>query len=287
MKVGFIGLGLMGSRMAANILSNGYKMIVYNRTKEKAKPLVDKGAKLAETPAEVGKNTDIVFTMLATPDAVKATALGKEGFLASMKNNNLWVDCSTVNPSFSKECKKWANEENIRHIDAPVSGTTAPAEKGELIFLVGGENKDVEEANPFFEIMGKKTVHVGKSGLGAGMKMVVNIILGQAMVGFSEAMALGRSLDISEDTILNTVLGGPLAAPFLATKKENIKSGSYDPSFPLQWMHKDFQLASQTAYENNVALPVANAAKELYGMAKREGLGEKDFSVIYEFLVNK
>lgn len=286
MKIGFIGLGLMGIRMATNLLDNKYELIVYNRTKEKTEALVKKGAALAETPAEVGQNSDIVITMLADPEAVSKVAFGESGFLYQLEQKSIWIDCSTVNPSNTLESAEKANGMNIRFIDAPVAGTILPAEKGELTFFVGGEKKDVDEVHPILEAMGKKIIHLGPNGKGTSMKMVVNLVLGQAMLAFSEAVVLGESLGFSKEILFEALVGGPVTAPFIAGKQEKILKNKFDVEFPLQLMHKDFHLASQTAYENNVALPSTNAAKEIYALAKKYGLGDKDFSAIYQYLSN-
>lgn len=156
MTIGFIGLGLMGQRMVDNLLNNDYEVIAYNRTKEKAEELVKKGAKLAETPAEVGQNAEVVITMLSDPEAVSKVAFGESGFLYQMEQKSVWIDCSTVNPSSSMDFAQKANGMNIRFIDAPVAGSIIPAEKGELMFLVGGDKKDVEEIMPVLETMEKK-----------------------------------------------------------------------------------------------------------------------------------
>ncbi len=284
MKIGFIGLGIMGSRMAENLLKNGYDLIVYNRTKEKAEPLVKKGASLAGSPKEIGKNCDIVITMLSNPVAVRETALGKEGFLLSLKENSLWIDISTVNPSFSIEMNDKARENGVRFLDAPVAGTVGPAEKGELIFFVGGDEKDLNEAKPLLEKMGKKIIHLGKNGMGTSMKMVVNLMLANSMVSFAEAMTLGESLGFSKDTLFNTLIGGPVTAPFLAGKKEKIRNEEYNTEFPLEHMQKDLHLVDITAFENRISLPLSNISKEIYGLAVKKGFGEKDFSAVYEFL---
>ncbi len=287
MKIGFIGLGLMGVRMANNLLDNGNELIVYNRTKDKAETLIKKGAVIAESPSEVGKQVNIIFTMLSDPSAVEEVAFGENGFLNKFKQNSLWIDCSTVNPSFTKSTAAKVKKLNLRFIDAPVAGTTIPAEKGELIFFVGGDKKDVEEVKPLFEVMGKKILHLGANGKGTSMKMVINLILGQAMIAFSEGLVLGESLGFTKEELYNILLGGPVAAPFLTGKKDKIAKNNFEPEFPLQWMFKDFQLASLTGYENNVALPMTNQAKELYSLAIKYGFGEKDFSSIYNFLSGK
>ena len=286
MKIGFIGLGLMGLRMANNLLEKGNELIIFNRTKGKTEALLAKGALPAASPAEVGQASEVVITMLANPEAVAKVAFGENGFLYQMEQKTIWIDCSTVNPSSSITCAAKAKGMNIRFIDAPVAGSILPAEKGELTFFVGGNKKDVEEVKPVLEAMGKKIIYLGENGKGTSMKMVVNMMLGQAMVAFSEAMILGESLGISKDTLFEALIGGPVTAPFLAAKKDKILKSKFDTEFPLELMHKDFQLATQTAYENNIALPAANNTKEIFALAKKFGFGEKDFSSVYQFLKN-
>jgi len=285
MKIGFIGLGIMGSRMAANLQKKGYQLVVYNRTKQKADPLITNGAIWAPTPADVAKQVTIIFTMLAKPDAVAETALlGKNGFLNHLADNSLWIDCSTVNPSFSRLMADEAKQRKIRFIDAPVGGSKGPAEQGQLLFFVGGEKKDVDDAKPLLDAMGKTVYHVGGHGMGTSLKMANNIILAQAMVAFSEALVFGESLGISKQALFNTLLGSPVVAPFLAFKRQKIEEGKFDAEFPLQWMHKDMQLAADAAYEIGVAMPAANVTKEIYALAMRNGLGEQDFSAVYKLL---
>jgi 3-hydroxyisobutyrate dehydrogenase/glyoxylate/succinic semialdehyde reductase len=285
MKIGFIGLGIMGSRMAANLLKKGHDLVVYNRTRQKADSLIQAGAIWAPTPADVAKQVTVIITMLARPDAVAETALiGKNGFLNQLVDNSLWIDCSTVNPSFSRLMAHEAKQRKIRFIDAPVGGSKGPAEQGQLLFFVGGEKADVDEARLLLEAMGKAVYHVGGHGMGSSMKMVNNLILAQAMVAFSEALVLGESLGISKQALFNTLLSSPTVAPFLAFKKQKIEEGKFDVEFPLQWMHKDMQLAAETAYEIGVAMPAANVTKEIYALALRGGLGEQDFSAVYKVL---
>ncbi len=285
MKIGFIGLGIMGSRMAANLQKKGHELFVHNRTKPKADPLIANGAAWEPTPADVARNVTVIFTMLSKPDAVAEVALlGKSGFLNHLADNSLWIDCSTVNPSFSRLMADEAKQRKVRFIDAPAGGSKSPAEQGQLLFFVGGDKADVDEARPLLEAMGKTVFHMGGHGMGSSMKMVNNLIFSQAMVAFSEAIILGESLGIPKGLIFDTILGSPVVAPFLAFKRLKIEEGKFDAEFPLQWMHKDMQLAVDTAYETGVAMPVANLTKEIYALAKQKGLGEQDFSAVYTFL---
>jgi len=284
MKIGFIGLGIMGSRMAANLLKHGHALVVHNRTPEKAEPLLTKGAGWANSPAEAAQQADILFTMLANPDAVTQAASGATGFLDHLRANSLWVDCSTVNPSFARHMLAEAAKRHIRFMDAPVSGSKIPAEQGQLIFLVGGAPHDVQLCQPLFDAMGKQVIHAGGPGMGASLKILVNLLLGEAMFAFAEALTLGRALGFSQTYLLDTLLQLPVAAPFLAGKRAKIETSRYDADFPLYLMHKDLHLAAVTAYEHGLALPGVNSIKEGYAFALRAGLAEKDFAAICAFL---
>lgn len=284
MNIGFIGLGIMGSRMAKNLLKAGHRLAVYNRTQARAEPLLAQGATPAESPAALAGQVEVLFTMLSTPEAVQAAALGDGGFLDHLDKGTIWVDCTTVNPSFSRHMAAQAAERQVRFLDAPVAGSKTPAEQGELLFLVGGDEDDVTACRPLFEAMGRGVVHLGDQGMGASLKMVFNSLLGQAMLAFSEAMALGQALGLEEEQLLEALAGSPAVPPFIAGKRAKIETGDYEADFPLQWMRKDLQLAAQTAYEVGVPAPAVNAVKEVYALAVQNGWGEKDFSAIYQFL---
>ncbi len=280
-KIGFIGLGIMGSRMAANLQAAGHQLVVYNRSSDKAAALVANGAVQAASPAEVGKACSLVFTMLAHPDAVQEAATGPTGFLPQMQPGQLWVDCSTVNPSFSAAMAQAAAASQIHFLDAPVAGTKAPAEKGELIFFVGGTEADLATAQPYFDIMGSKTIYNGGHSMGSAMKMLVNLLLGHAMTAFAEAVALGQALGLPQERLLAILPNTAVAPPFLKNLTAKLASKDDSVNFPLQWMRKDLQLATHSAYEQNLALPLTNAVKELFAQAQQQGLGQHDFSDIF------
>jgi 3-hydroxyisobutyrate dehydrogenase-like beta-hydroxyacid dehydrogenase len=284
MKLGFIGLGIMGSRMAANLQKHGEALVVFNRTGAKAKPLLDKGASFAESPAKLAEQVDVLFTMLAHPDAVEQAALGANGFLNHLRSNALWVDCSSVNPSFSKKMAAEAARREVHFVDAPVTGSALPAAEAKLIFWVGADPTDLETIRPLLLCMGNKIVHAGGHGMGTSMKMVVNLLLGTGMAAFAEAMALGEGLGISRKMLFDSLLGTPAVAPFLASKREKIESRNYEAEFPLRWMQKDMHLATVSAYEAGVAMPLTNVTKEVYRLAMRDGHDTEDFSAIYEYL---
>lgn len=285
MKIGFIGLGIMGSRMAANLQKRGHALVVFNRTREKAEPLLSRGAEWADSAADLATQAEIIFTMLAHPEAVKEAALGKDGLLSGLAPGRMWVDCSTVNPSFSREMAEQARTRGILFLDAPVTGSKGQAALGQLVFWVGGEPSALEACQPFLECMGNRIFHAGRQGMGASLKMVMNQLLGTIMAAFAEGLVLGKSLDLPPEVLFEALLGGPTAPPFLAAKRGRIESGDFeDADFPLRWLQKDLHLAAVSAYETGAPMPLTNVAKEIYRFAIRQGDGDKDFSAIYQYL---
>src|SRR5436305_3187657 len=283
MKIGFIGLGIMGGRMAANLEKHGYSLVVFNRTRPKAEPLLGPCGTFSESPGKLAEQVDVLFTMLAHPEAVEQAALGANGFLDYLKPNSLWVDCSSVNPSFSRKMAAEAAGREIHFVDAPVTGSAPAAAEGKLIFWVGADMADLERIRPLLLCMGNKIVHTGGHGTGTSIKMVINLLLGTVMAAFAEAMALGEGLGISRKMLFDSLLGTPAVAPFLASKREKIESENYEAEFPLRWMQKDMHLASVSAYESGVAMPITDVTKEMYRLAMRGGHDTEDFSAIYEF----
>src|SRR5437588_1405315 len=245
MKIGFIGLGIMGSRMAANLQKHGHSLVVFNRTREKAEPLIAEGARWAESPAALVLQAEAIFTMLAHPDAVEEAALGKDGFLRYAEPGQVWIDCSTVNPSFSRKMAREAKARAVHFLGAPVTGSKGQAELAKLTFWVGGETSDLETYRPLLECMGSRMVHCGGPGTGASVKMVMNQLLGATMAVFAEGLVLGESLGLSRELLFEAILSGPAAAPFLALKRERIENGNYEPAdFALRWLQQDLHLSA-------------------------------------------
>ncbi|MEM7038507.1 MAG: NAD(P)-dependent oxidoreductase, partial [Bacteroidota bacterium] len=274
MKIGFIGLGIMGSRMAGHLLKAGHTLQVHNRSMDKAASLVEAGAMAAASPATAAQDVDVLITMVAHPEAVRGVAFGPEGFFASLPKGAIWMDCSTVHPSFSKEMAAEAAQRGIRMLDAPVAGSKNQAAEAVLAFIVGGAAEDLEVVRPLMEAMGSRVLHAGGPGMGTALKVVVNHLLAVTMVGFAEGIVLGESMGISKETLLKVIPGGPVAAPFLSAKKGKIEADDFEVEFPLKWIYKDLQMASQAAFDHGAALPTGNAAKEIYQLAVRQGLGE-------------
>jgi 3-hydroxyisobutyrate dehydrogenase/glyoxylate/succinic semialdehyde reductase len=194
------------------------------------------------------------------------------------------VDCSSVNPSFSKKMAAEAARREVHFVDAPVTGSAPAAAEAKLIFWVGADPADLERIRPLLLCMGNKIVHTGGHGMGTSMKMVINLLLGTGMAAFAEAMALGEGLGLSSKMLFDSLLGTPAVAPFLAAKQDKIDNRNYEVEFPLRWMQKDMHLATVSAYEASVAMPLSNVTKEMYRLAMRDGHATEDFSAIYEYL---
>lgn len=287
MKISFIGLGIMGSRMAANLVKKGVEVTVYNRSKEAVKKLEQVGAIPAKSPQKAVENADIVFSMLSTPEVVSSLFFGNSGLLSAMKKQSIWVDCSTVNPAFSRQSFSEAEKHKIHFLDAPVAGTKPQAENAELVFFVGGDTQIFEFVQPFFEKIGKKSIHLGKTSNGTAFKMLVNMMLAQSMLVFSEAILLGEKMGFERDFLLETIPNLVVSPPFTKAKADMIASDDYEVQFPLEWMHKDLHLASLTAYELGQPLYLANLTKELFADAKKSGYSRLDFAAIHRFLSEK
>ncbi len=285
MNVAFIGLGIMGSRMARNLINDSSLTVtVFNRSPEPAQALEEAGAQRAGSAAAAVADADVVYSMLTSPEVVEEVAFGDQGFVAAMNKDALWVNCSTVNPSYTRQCAEKARSAGIRFIDGPVAGTRMPAETGELTFLLGGEEDDINAVRPQLEQMGKKILHVGPAGQGSAFKMLVNALLAQSMLVYSETALLGEKLGFSREFLMDTLPGLPVSAPFLKGKAGLIKDGNYEAQFPLELMHKDLHLLDLTAYEENQPLFMAGLAKAVYGRANAAGHGRDDFAAIYDFL---
>ncbi len=286
MKVTFIGLGIMGSRMASNLLKNGVELTVFNRTAAASLALEKSGARKANNIMEAVNDADYVLTMLSDPDVVRVMMLNNNGGVHAMKKESLWIDCTTVNPAFSLECKNRSDEAGIRFMDAPVTGTKPQAEKGELVFLVGAEKPVPAEVENLLHFMGNKILHLGGVSKGTSFKMLVNSMLAQSMLIFSESAALGLKMGFDPEFLFDTIPGLPVSAPFLKQKAAMIKENNFEVQFPLELMHKDLRLVNETAWQYNLSPALASLAMKIYENAKMKGLGREDFSAVYKYILD-
>ncbi|MEL6668775.1 MAG: NAD(P)-dependent oxidoreductase [Bacteroidota bacterium] len=284
MNVTFIGLGIMGSRMATNLLQSGTSLTVYNRSVEPLHILEERGAMVQQNISEAVADADLVISMLSKPEVVEQLFFGHTGALSAMQKDAIWVDCSTNNPSFSRRAAQEATQHSVQYADAPVAGSAPQAEAAQLAFFVGATKDLFEQITPFLQPMGAKVLHLGEVGMGSSFKMLVNAMLAQSMILFSESLLLGEKLGIDKEFLLKAMPGLPVVAPFTQFKVEMIRKDDYPVQFPLELMHKDLHLAALTAYEAGQPLYLANMAKELYASANQAGLGRADFAAIHQYL---
>lgn len=281
-EYGFIGLGIMGSAMAANLLKAGFRVTVWNRSPAKAASLAALGAELADTPQAVIAASSVTFAMLADPSAAEAVCFGKYGVLDGISAGKGYVDMSTVDAATAHKIAAAVTAKGGRFLEAPVSGSRKPAEEGTLIILTAGERSLFEEAMPALERMGKKVLFLGEVGNGANMKLVVNMVMGGMMAIFSEGLALGEEVGLDPAAILEVLDAGALANPMFKLKGGAMLQGNFATSFPLKHMQKDLRLA--VALGDRLGLPLfsAAAANESFKRARRRGCGDEDFSAVYK-----
>jgi len=280
LKVGFIGLGIMGQPMALNIVKGGYELTVFNRSGKKAKPLADAGATVAATPKAVAEASDAIVLMLAGPEAIDAVLTQPAGLMAGLKKGQTLINMSTVSPQYSKQLAEKLDAKSVVAVDAPVSGSRKPAEQGALVILAGGPKDKIAELEPLLMCMGKKVVYCGSTGQGSSMKMAVNLLLGIMAAGISEAVNLGQKCGLDSATMLETMLAGPMGCALFEFKKPMLIDGNFTAQFPLKHMTKDIRFALQTADEKGAMVPIGHTVFQLYRQSMGQGLAEMDFAAV-------
>ncbi|XP_042507195.1 glyoxylate/succinic semialdehyde reductase 2, chloroplastic [Macadamia integrifolia] len=282
--VGFLGLGIMGSPMAQNLIKAGWDITVWNRTKSKCDPLISLGAKYKSSPEEVAASCDVTFAMLADPESAVEVACGKHGAANGMSPGKGYVDVSTVDDVTAKLISRHIRATGALYLEAPVSGSKKPAEDGQLIFLTAGDKPLYETVAPLLDIMGKSRFYLGDVGNGAAMKLVVNMIMGSMMASFSEGLLLGQKVGLDPGVLVEVVSQGAISAPMFLTKGPSMVQAMYPTAFPLKHQQKDLRLALGLAESVSQSTPIAAAANELYKVAKSQGLSDEDFSAVIEAL---
>ncbi|KAK4479561.1 hypothetical protein RD792_015079 [Penstemon davidsonii] len=305
-RIGFLGLGIMGSPMAQNLIKSGCDVTVWNRTKSKCDPLISLGAKFIlwlgcisvlsmsssaggafgykSSPEEVAASCDVTFAMLADPESAVDVACGKHGAASGMRSGKGYVDVSTVDGATSKLISSQIRSTGALFLEAPVSGSKKPAEDGQLIFLTAGDKSLYETAAPFLDIMGKSRFYLGDVGNGAAMKLVVNMIMGSMMASFSEGLLLSEKVGLDPSVLVEVISQGAISAPMYSMKGPSMVQSLYPTAFPLKHQQKDLRLALGLAESVSQPTPVAAAANELYKVAKSHGLSDQDFSAVIEAL---
>lgn len=279
---GFLGLGIMGSPMAKNLLKAGFPVIVWNRSSDKCHELAALGAKVAATAAEVTASCDITFAMLADPAAAEAVCFSPDGALQGIGEGRGYVDMSTVDADTSQKIGAAISFKGGRFLEAPVSGSKKPAEDGTLIILGAGDRDLFEEALPVLEKMGKKVIFLGELGNGARMKLIVNMVMGGMMTVFCEGLALAAKAGLRSSAFLDVLDSGAMANPMFKMKGAQIAQGNFAPAFPLKHMQKDLRLAVALGDTLGQPLFSASAANELFKKGKVRGLSDQDFCAVFQ-----
>jgi 3-hydroxyisobutyrate dehydrogenase len=277
-RIGWAGLGNMGIPMVRNLVRAGFDVTVYNRTVSKAKTLkVETGVRVVTTPRELVNNVDFIITMVADDDALKAIYQSPNGLLSGkMSANLLAIDMSTVSPDTTKQIAALCREKGIGYLDAPVSGSVKPAEDGQLIIMVGGQEDDFESAKPVFECLGKTTHFMGENGNGNYAKLAINTFLGITVQALAEAVIFARKNGIEPEALLPIINSGTVGSTITKRKSSNIIDNKFVPAFSLNLLNKDIQLAK----EQGLNTPLGNALAESLQGALKKGLGNEDMMAI-------
>jgi 3-hydroxyisobutyrate dehydrogenase-like beta-hydroxyacid dehydrogenase len=282
-KLGFIGLGGMGSRIAARLLTAGYEVSVFDRNSAKRAALQGKGAKACDSIAELARSVRSVLSCLTDDQAVRDVYLGAGGVLENSKPETVVIEMSTILPSTSREVASKASHAGVQAMDVAISGSTPAAEQGTLTLLAGG-NPDVFQASqPIFHAIAAKYFHLGPSGAGTTMKMVVNALLGIGMQAIAEAAAMGEKAGLSREILLQVLSQTAVIAPAHLGKLSRMARGDYSPQFPLPLMNKDFRLIVQLAGEVGARMPATSAAFEVNAETLKM-YGDLDFSAVLEYM---
>lgn len=275
-KIGFIGLGTMGLPMAKNLLKAGYQLVVYNRTPEKAKSLEQDGVKAVSSPAEVAKQSEVIFTMLTADQAVQEVVLGTNGIINGASAGLIVIDSSTVSPATSKKIAAELSKLQVEVLDAPVTGSEPQAIDGVLTFIVGGKKEVYDKCLPLFEAMGKNSVYMGMNGAGAYTKLANNMMAAINMVSFAEAVVLAAKAGIDPQLFVQVVSGGGARSGQVDNKSKKIITRDFHPNFATELMYKDLNLAGEVAKDLQVPIPASSMVKELLQITIAKGFGKED-----------
>jgi 3-hydroxyisobutyrate dehydrogenase-like beta-hydroxyacid dehydrogenase len=282
LSVGFIGLGLMGKPMARNLLKAGFPVTVWNRTPAKAQELLSDGAKLAANPRGVAEHADVLITIVSDPPALEEVLFAK-GALAALRRGGTLIDSSTVSPDLARKVAAACAERGIDFLDAPVTGGTWGAEKGELVYMIGGTSAVFERMKPLLEKMGKRFFLVGPNGAGQTVKLAMNLLLALEVDALAEALALVGAAGIQGERLVEVMQSSMGRAPLLDVKAPLFLKHEFPASFPLRLMHKDMRLALELARELGIQLPAGAAAYATYSAVKDKSQDDPDYAAVARF----
>lgn len=282
--LGFIGLGVMGSRMVKRLLDAGHTVTGYNRTKSKGQWLLDAGMQWGDTPRAVVETSDITLSMVTNTAALKAVAEGPDGILAGLAPGKIYIDMSTVSPAASRELATRAASTGAQMLDAPVSGSVVTLEEGKLSIMVGGDAAAFEKIKPVLLDIGPKVTHVGGNGLAVSMKIATNLSLAVQMLAFSEGVLLAEKSGIPRETAVEVLLNSVIASPMVKYRGPFVLKMPDEAWFNVNMMQKDMSLALELGRELDVPLPTTAVTNELLTAARGMGLAERDFAILFEVL---
>jgi 2-hydroxy-3-oxopropionate reductase len=281
--VGLIGLGLMGKPMGQNLLKAGFPLVVWNRTKERADDLIGEGAKWAANSRDVATQADVLITIVSDPAAVEQVLWGENGAMEGLRRGAVYIDSSTVSPELARRAARACSERGIDYLDAPVTGGTWGAEKGELVFMIGGKAEAFERAKPVLEAMGQRFFLLGPNGAGQTVKLAMNMILALEVEALAEGLALVKKAGVAGERLVEVMQSSMARAPVLDVKAPQILKNDYPPSFPLRLMHKDMRLALELAEEEDVPLPAGAAAYTTYTAVMKATQEDIDYAAVARF----
>ena len=283
-SLGFVGLGVMGSRMVKRLLDAGHKVTGYNRTRAKAQSLLDAGMSWAESPRAAAETTEITFSMIANTEALEAVTGGVDGILAGLSAGKIYVDMSTVSPAAVRAVAKQVEAKGAQMLDSPVSGSVTTLEEGKLSFMVGGKRDTFDKVLPVLQAIGPKATYVGANGLAVSMKIATNLSLAVQMLAFSEGVLLAEKSGIARETAVEVLLNSVMASPMVKYRGPFVLNMPDQAWFDVNMMQKDLRLALEMGARLEVPLPTTSIANEFLTAARAMGLAEKDFAIMFEVL---
>jgi len=283
-NLGFIGLGVMGSRMVKRLLDAGHSVTGYNRTKSKAQWLLDAGMKWADTPRSLAQSAEITFSMIANTEALHAISGGPDGILAGLSPGKIYIDMSTVSPAAIREIAQQVEAKGAQMLDAPVSGSAITLEEGKLSFMVGGRRDTFEKVQPILQAIGPKATHVGANGLAAAMKVATNLSLAVQMLAFSEGVLLAEKSGIARATAVEVLFNSVIASPMVKYRGPFVLAMPDEALFDVNMMQKDLLLALEMGRQLDVPLPTTSITNEFLTAARGMGMADKDFAIMFEVL---
>jgi 3-hydroxyisobutyrate dehydrogenase len=279
-KVAVLGTGIMGAAMARNLLAGGMEVRAWNRSREKAEPLQEDGAEVADSPADAARGADFLLTMLADADVVEEAVAGD--VLPALAEGGVWLQMSTVGEDGSKRLAETANEHGVDFVDAPVLGTKQPAEQGQLVVLASGPEELRERSQQVFDAVGSKTVWLGEAGAGSRLKLVVNNWIVGLLGVLAETVAFANYIGVDPARFLETIEGGPLGLPYAQLKGNMMIEEDFPTSFSARLARKDTGLVLDTAEAQDLEMPIARAVAARFDEAIQAGHGEQDMAAIYQ-----